>query len=129
VIFLHKGEIIALHARVIEEHGGSPELRDEGALESTLVAAQNRFHYEGADAIACAAAYAYHLSKAHAFLDGNKRIAAVATEVFLIVNNVELQASEKQLLQLYMGIADGTLNRDQIEAALRLLIRKNQDAG
>ncbi|MEO8435152.1 MAG: type II toxin-antitoxin system death-on-curing family toxin [Pyrinomonadaceae bacterium] len=124
MIFLHKGEVLALHARAIEEHGGSPEIRDEGALESALVAVQNRFHYEDADAIGCAAAYAYHLTKAHAFLDGNKRVAAVATEIFLHINGVEVRATEKQLLKLYMGIADSSLNRDDVEARLRTLVRK-----
>ena len=123
MIFLHKGEVIAWHMRVIEEHGGSPEMRDEAALESALVAAQNCFHYERADVIGCAAAYAYHLTKAHAFLDGNKRVAAVATEVFLVINEAELEASEKELLNLYMGIADSSLTRDQVEDMLRMLVK------
>lgn len=124
MIFLHKGEVIAWHARAIEEHGGSPEMRDEAALESALIAAKNRFHYESADAVACAATYAYHLTTAHAFLDGNKRVAAVATTVFLEINEVDLEASEKQLLKLFMGIADGSLNRDRVEGILRTLTKK-----
>lgn len=124
MIFLHKGEVIAWHARAIAEHGGSPEMRDEAALESALIAAENRFHYEGADAVACAAAYAYHLTAAHAFLDGNKRVAAVSTAVFLEINDVKLEASESGLLKLFMSIADGGLSRDLVEASLRTLIKK-----
>jgi Fic/DOC family len=48
-------------------------LRDEALLESALTAARNRHHYEMADVVSCAATYAYHLTQAHAFLDGNKR--------------------------------------------------------
>jgi len=129
VIFLHKGEVISWHARVIAQHGGSPEMRDEVALDSALIAAQNRFHYEATDVIGCAAAYAFHLTNAHALLDGNKRVAAVATEVFLEIDGVVLTATEKQLFILYMGIADGSLNRDAFEKQLRSLAKELKNAG
>ncbi len=119
MIFLHKDEVIAFHARGIDTFGGSYGLRDEGALESALVAAENRHHYAEADVVGCAAAYAYHLTQAHAFIDGNKRVAAVATEIFLEVNGVALDATEDQLYELYMGAADGSLSRDDVERMLR----------
>lgn len=60
-----------LHARTTAIHGGSPGMRDEGGLESALAAPENRYYYEDAELIGCAASYAYHLSQAHAFVDGN----------------------------------------------------------
>jgi death-on-curing protein len=119
LIFLNKQEVIELHARAIDAFGGSHGLRDEGALESALIAAENRHFYAEADAIGCAAAYAYHLTQAHAFIDGNKRVAAVVTEIFLEVNGVSLDAAEDQLYELYMWVADGTLSRDEVEERLR----------
>lgn len=119
MIFLNKGEVIELHARAIDTFGGSHGIRDEGALESALVAAENRHFYAGADVIGCAAAYAYHLTQAHAFVDGNKRVAAVVTEIFLEVNGIALEATEDQLYELYMGAADGSLSRDEVEDRLR----------
>lgn len=119
LIFLNKDEVIELHARAIDAFGGSHGIRDEGALESALVAAENRHFYGGADVIGCAAAYAYHLTQAHAFIDGNKRVAAVVTEIFLEVNGVGLEAAEDQLYALYMGVADGSLSRDEVEERLR----------
>ena len=119
LIFVHKDEVIELHARAIDAFGGSHGLRDEGALESALVAAENRHYYTEADVIGCAAAYAYHLTQAHAFIDGNKRIAAVVTEIFLEVNGIGLDATEDQLYKLYIGIADGGLSRDEVEERLR----------
>lgn len=119
MIFLHKDEVIALHDRAIDTFGGSHGLRDEGALESALIAAENRHYYAEADVIGCAAAYAYHLTQAHAFIDGNKRVAAVVTEIFLEVNGVELNVTEDQLYRLYMGVADGSLSRDEVEGMLR----------
>lgn len=46
-----------------------------------MAAAENRAHYEDADISVCAATYAYHIAQAHAFLDGNKRVAAAASEI------------------------------------------------
>jgi death-on-curing protein len=88
--FPDKLDVLAIHARLIAETGGGSGLRDEGLLESALAAAENRHKYEEADLIACAATYAYHLSQAHAFVDGNKRLAAAITETFIESNGGEL---------------------------------------
>lgn len=119
MIFLNKDEVIELHARAIDAFGGSHGLRDEGALESALIAAENRHFYAEANVIECAAAYAYHLTQAHAFIDGNKRVAAVVTEIFLEVNGVSLDATEDQLYELYIGVADGRLSREEVEERFR----------
>ena len=74
--FPDKLDVLTVHAILIAETGGSSGLRDEGALESALAAVENRHHDEAADAAMCAAAYAFHLTQAHAFVDGNKRVAA-----------------------------------------------------
>ena len=80
MIFPGKDEVVAIHRALLEQTGGSPGLRDEGLLDSALLAAANRLHYEGADLATCAATYAYHLTGNHPFMDGNKRIgAAVAS--------------------------------------------------
>lgn len=65
-------------------------LRDEGALESALLAAENRAYYEEARLAVCAATYAYHLTQAHAFIDGNKRIGTVVAELFIEFNGAQL---------------------------------------
>ena len=88
--FPDKLDVLTAHARLIAETGGSVGIRDEGLLESALAAAENRNSYEDADLVACAATYAYHLTQAHAFIDGNKRIAAAVTETFLESNRSQL---------------------------------------
>ncbi len=98
-------------------------LRDEGALESALTAAENCQYYEQADLIACAATYAYHLSQAHAFIDGNKRIAAAVSETFLEVNGAHLEMTNEQIVELFLNIAAGRLNRDEVDKVLRLNVR------
>lgn len=126
MLFLHKSEVIWLHSQLVGLFGGSHGLRDEGALEAALLAAENRAFYEDADLITCAAVYAYHLTQAHAFIDGNKRVAAAATELFLELNGELLEASDEALVALFMGIAAGRLTRGDVEAHLRVWTRPKQ---
>ena len=90
-------------------------VRDEGALEAALIAAENRAYYKQASLITCAATYAYHLTQAHAFLDGNKRVAAAVAEIFLELNGAELRATDDQIVALFLAIAAGQLSRQDVE--------------
>jgi death-on-curing protein len=119
VIFLNKSEIIAIQERAIEEFGGLHGIRDEGALECAIVAVENRHHYDNVDLVACAATYAYHIAKAHAFIDGNKRTAAATTETFLIINGAGLEVGNSRFADLFIGLASGEISRDQAESLLR----------
>lgn len=116
--FLSLSEAHWMHDRTILAHGGTPGIRDAAALESALIAVRNRRLYEDATLIQCAATYAYHLSQAHAYLDGNKRIAAMATEVFLRLNGVNLRATNDEIAELFLGIAASEISRAQIEQQL-----------
>ena len=118
MIFLKKTKVIEYHVRLIERFGGSHGLRDEGALESALAAAPNRRHYEDADVVKCAATYAYHLSQAHAFIDGNKRVAAAIMELFSNVNRASLQASDAEVEDLILGVAASRITRNEVERIL-----------
>ena len=114
-LFLRKEEIFDIHAQLIEAFGGTHGLRDEAALESALTAAENREYYENADLATCAATYAYHLTQAHAFMDGNKRIAAAVSESFVELNGARLKAADEQIVALFLDIAAGKLSRDEVE--------------
>jgi death-on-curing protein len=126
-LFPRKDEVLELHARVLEEFGGTRGLRDEGALESALAAAENREHYEQADLATCAATYAFHLSQAHTFVDGNKRVAFAVSEVFLKINGAELTATNEQLMELFLKIAAGELSRDEVEELFKRWIVINDE--
>lgn len=107
--------MLEIHAESLRVFGGTPGLRDEGALESALLAAGNRRHYEQASLATCAATYAYHLTQAHAFVDGNKRVAAAVAEVFLEINGARLAATNEQIITLFLSIAAGELSREEVE--------------
>jgi death-on-curing protein len=115
LLFLTQDEVLLLHKQGIEEFGGSHGLRDQGALESALVASENRAYYENAGVAVCAATYAYHLSQAHAFIDGNKRIAAAAAELFIRLNGFRLQLTNAEVVELFLRIAAGQTTRDELE--------------
>jgi death-on-curing protein len=115
MIFLREDEVLFIHQRQTEQFGGTHGIRDAGLLSSAIAAAENRFHYEAAGVATCAATYAYHLTQAHAFVDGNKRVGAAVAEVFLIINGASLAASNEEIIALFLRIAASEISRDDVE--------------
>ncbi|MCW5959218.1 MAG: type II toxin-antitoxin system death-on-curing family toxin [Pyrinomonadaceae bacterium] len=114
--FVDKTSVLIIQRKLIDRYGGIHGLRDESSLESAINAAENRFNYETDDLAKLAATYAYHLSQAHAFLDGNKRIAAAVAGIFLLINGAFLNADESEIIELFMRVADGELSRNDVES-------------
>jgi death-on-curing protein len=86
--FLSLGEVLQIHAYQIAEHGGKPGVLNLGILESALAQPQAGFGdgYFHDFPFGMAAAYLFHLSKNHAFQDGNKRVGTHAALIFLHLN-------------------------------------------
>ena len=61
-----------------------------------------------------AAAYAFGLVKNHPFLDGNKRTAAVASELFLNLHNAQLTATDAQVVEAIEGVAAGRISEEEL---------------
>ena len=99
VQFLSVNEVIEIHRRLIERFGGTAGVRDKGLLESALFRPQTGY-YE--DLTEMAAALFESLLLNHAFVDGNKRVAFFASDVFLRLNgwkiSVEANAAHKFLI-------------------------------
>ena len=89
------------------------------ACLTALAAAENRHGYEAADLATCAATYAYHLTQAHALIDGNKRVAAAVTETFLESNGSRLAMTDEEIVRLFLDIAAGLLSHDEVERLFR----------
>jgi death-on-curing protein len=64
-----------------------------------------------------------HLTQAHGFLDGNKRIGAAITEAFLETNGYELTMTNEEMVELFLDIASTRLTREQVERMLRNRVR------
>ncbi|MEZ5660880.1 MAG: type II toxin-antitoxin system death-on-curing family toxin [Burkholderiaceae bacterium] len=85
--FLTVADVLGMHTVLVKRYGGSPGLRDAGALEAALFRPQTGY-YE--DIVAEAAALLESLAINHPFVDGNKRIAFAAADVFLRINGWRL---------------------------------------
>ena len=120
--------ILAVHDRQLAEHGGSSGLRDRTMLESALARPQQLLAYGGADVdpAARAAAYAFGIARDHPFVEGNKRTAAVACELFLELNGHLLIAEDAELYPAFLALAAGELPEDEFTAWLRTRVRPAQ---
>jgi len=114
-IFLSIENILSIHARMISEFGGMPGVADQGLLESAVsmptAGFAGQFLHESLSAMA--AAYLFHICKNHPFFDGNKRVAVVASEIFLDINGMRLDAANEELKQLCLGVAAGKVSKDE----------------
>jgi death-on-curing protein len=96
-------EVIAIHGRLIERFGGSPRVRDLGLLESALYRPRTG-HY--ADLAEMATALFESLLMNHAFVDGNKRVAFFATDVFLRLNGWRLEVQAARAHRFLIGLLE-----------------------
>ncbi len=102
-----------IHDRQIARHGGLAGLRDAGLLESACARPLNQWHYGGAgarpDMANLAAACACGISRAHAFVDGNKRTAFQAAFVFLHLNGLDLHVGQNEVVDNMNALAKGAM--------------------
>ena len=107
--YLTPEQILFLHARLIEETGGSHGLRDLGLLESAAARPQATFGGEDlyADLFSKAAALMDSLMHNHPFVDGNKRTAITAAGLFLVRNGYRLDATNPDLEAFTCHVAEG----------------------
>lgn len=122
--WLSKVAVLAIHGRLLAEHGGASGLRDESLLESALAAPKNHFEYEQADVFKLAAAYAFALTSNHPFVDGNKRTAFAAAGIFLELNGYRLEAAEPDAVWAVLALSKGELNADGFSKWLRISARE-----
>jgi death-on-curing protein len=118
VVYLSVENVLEVHRRVIEEFGGDPGLRDRGLLESAVALPHASF--EKTDLHLGlpekAAAYHFHLCSNHAFIDGNKRVAVAVSELFLLLNGLELEVEDSAIEDLTFGVARGSVSKEQVLA-------------
>jgi len=112
-----------IHDRQIARHGGASGTRDPALLEMGCARALNRAVYEDADLFDIAAAYAYGIAKAHAFVDGNKRTAFVAAFTFLRLNGVSVRPDPGMGLRRMEDLASGDLTEEAFADWVRGLAR------
>lgn len=121
IIWLEKEDVLLIHDRQLAEHGGSAGLRDEGLLESALARPRQLQAYgdPAPDLADLAASLACGLARNHAFVDGNKRTAAVCCESFIELNGATLEAGDVELYEQYLAVAEGKVTERAFAAWVR----------
>jgi death on curing protein len=118
--FLTLDEVLAIHADQIERYGGSPGIRDRALLESAL--AMPQASYSGNELhptlIEKSAAYVFHLVKNHPFVDGNKRVGLAVGLAFLALNDVSVEATDDELVELIVELAAGRRSKADVAVFL-----------
>lgn len=99
-----------IHLEQLALFGGSPGIRDQGALESALARPINRWHYGSRDMAELAAAYGFGVARNYAFLDGNKRTAFAAMVVFLRLNGVPFAPPPAEATAIMLAVAAGDID-------------------
>jgi death on curing protein len=103
--FFSVQEVVELHEIALQYGGGAPGLRDPDGLDSAVHNPWNRYSYTDCGVHEIAAAYGFALAQSQAFLDGNKRVGALAALTFLELHGYVIEDA----LPLYdelVGIAE-----------------------
>ncbi|MDP3340153.1 type II toxin-antitoxin system death-on-curing family toxin [Frigidibacter sp.] len=102
--------VLAIHDRQITRHGGAPGLRDRALLEMGCTGATNLVAYAEPGLAEIAAAYAFGIAKAHAFVDGNKRTAFVTAITFLRLNGFAFRPEPIEGVRMMEDLATGEVS-------------------
>jgi len=119
-VWLNRHGVILLQSESLAQHGGSSGIRDAGLLDSALTRPINKWNYNpGVDLAELAAAYGFGLTRNHPFVDGNKRIAFIATALFLRLNGYRLSSDPLDEIQTMLNLAAGELSEEEFAVWIR----------
>ena len=118
-LWLSNAVILTVHDEQLAEHGGAAGVRDQGLFESAMMRPQNLAQYGQPDAADLAASYCFGMARNHPFIDGNKRTAFVAAELFLALNGYALGASDEDAVLTMLALAAGDIDEAAFAAWLR----------
>jgi len=101
--FLTRDELLEIHEKLIERFGGQSGIRDPGLLESALFRPRTGYYKDLAE---MGAALFESLIINHPFVDGNKRVAFFATEVFFRLNGYKLEVVAVEAYPFLIGLLE-----------------------
>ena len=109
-------KVLLLHQLLIAETGGADQVRDAALLDSALEGAFATF--DGQELYPTkeekGARLGFSLISNHAFVDGNKRIGVYVILSFLELNGIHIEATDKDVVSLGIGVADGSIEQKDI---------------
>lgn len=116
MIILSLEQVLLMHKQLIEESGGSDEVRDIGLLKSAI---NNPFQTFGGVELypsiqEKAARLCFGIVKNHALVDGNKRLGTHVMLVFLWLNGYTLEYQDEEMINIILELASGKITADQL---------------
>ena len=120
-VWLGEVVVLAMHGRLLAEHGGAQGLRDSSLLDSALARPKQLLACGEPSITDLAAAYASGIVRNHPFVDGNKRTVFMAAYVFLATNGFRLVATELDAAQVMTLLASSEID----EVAFSAWLQKN----
>ena len=116
MIKFSQDRVLLLHQLIIEESGGSNDIRDIGLLDSAL---SNAFQtFDGEELYPTkeekGAQIGISLVSNHAFVDGNKRIGLLVMLSFLEINGIHLSYTDEELIEIGLALAEGTMKYEEL---------------
>lgn len=123
--FLSLAEVLEIHKDQVARYGGAPGIRDIELLKSAtgMPSATYGGQFLHTDIYEMAAAYLFHLVKNHPFVDGNKRVGAVAALVFLALNGFDFDASEDDFAEMVLSVARSERDKTDVAVFIRRFTR------
>jgi len=111
-VWIEEDLVLAIHDRLLVEHGGAGGVRDKSLLQSALARPLNHIAYASSDIIELAAKYTAGIVQNHPFVDGNKRTGFVSGVLFLELNGYRFTASEEAAAQAVLELAAGAIDEN-----------------
>ena len=120
--------VLEIHAEAIRRFGGSEGVREPALLESAVAAPQASFGGQSPyrDVVELAAAYLFYLCRNHPFVDGNKRVGAMAAELFVEINERSLLATDEEFEEITLSVARGELDAESLAIWFRQRISSEE---
>ncbi|MBP6716402.1 MAG: type II toxin-antitoxin system death-on-curing family toxin [Acidobacteria bacterium] len=125
IAYLSVTQILSLHRELVTDFGGSDGVRDRGALEAAVARPATTFGGEDLypDLADKAAALMHSLVLNHPFIDGNKRIAVHAAELFVLLNGATLIAGDEEIVDITLAAAEGRIAIEALAIWFRQRLR------
>ena len=122
MIFFSEDQVKRIHSSLIKKTGGLDRLRDNRLLDSALNSPFQTFDSKELypDILDKAAQLCYSVIESHPFLDGNKRIGVHLMLLFLELNNIQINYTQKELIDFGYGVASCKISKEEIKEWIQL---------
>lgn len=118
-LLLEVEHILDAHSVSIEMYGGAAGILDPGGIESIIGSVRNALSYQSMSIFEIAAKYGYKIIKNHCFEDGNKRVGAYVSCVYLLSQGFVFDYTQQEAIDIFLGVATSNVSEAELAAWLK----------